>query len=122
MRAGFHLRQFASWLALAAVALQLFLSFGHVHLDGVHRTGYGVAVTGASAQSQPLPGQQPGDDGDEYCAICASIYLSANSFVPHAPELPALFTSRLTEHFDRVAIVFFAPRRTPFQSRAPPQV
>ena len=30
--------RFGSWLALAALALQLVVSFGHVHLDGVHRT------------------------------------------------------------------------------------
>ena len=29
--------RFGSWLALAALALQLVLSFGHIHLDGVHR-------------------------------------------------------------------------------------
>jgi hypothetical protein len=113
--------RFASWLALAALALQLVLSFGHVHPDGVHRA-YDVAAGAASnAQAaQPLPVQQPGDDGDDYCAICATIYLAANSFVPQAPPLPVPFVSQSIEHCDRVAVVFIAPRRTPFQSRAPP--
>ncbi len=120
MRWGLCGKPFASWLALGALALQLVVSFGHVHLDGVHRPYDGMAVTGSSAQAQPLPAQPSGDAGDDYCAICASIYLAASSFVPQAPELPALFTTRLIEHSDLAAMVFVAPRRTPFQSRAPP--
>ena len=120
MRWARHIRRFGGCLALAALALQLVLSFGHVHLGGVHRTYYGTTVAGSSAQVQPLPAQHPGDDGDDYCAICATIYLAANSFVPQAPQLPALFASRLIEHADRGAIVFVVPRRSAFQSRAPP--
>ena len=113
-------RRFAGCLALAALALRLVLSFGHVHLDGVHPASHGTTVAGASTQSQQLPAHQPGSDGDDYCVICATIYLTANSFVPQAPQLPALFGFRLIEHVDRIAIIFVAPRRTPFQSRAPP--
>ena len=29
-------RRLTGWLALAALALQLVVSFGHVHLDGIH--------------------------------------------------------------------------------------
>jgi hypothetical protein len=113
-------KRLASWLALAALALQLVLSFGHGHFGGVHAASYGTTVVGSGARSQPPPAQQPGDDGDDYCAICATIYLAASSFVPQAPQLPALFASRLIEHVDRIAIIFVAPRRSPFQSRAPP--
>jgi hypothetical protein len=113
-------RRLASWLALGALALQLVLSFGHVHLGGVHPAYQGPTVAGTSARSQHIPAQQPGDDGDDYCSICATIHLTANSFVPQAPQLPALVAFRLIEHVDRIAIVFVAPRRTLFQSRAPP--
>ena len=83
-------KQFASWLAAAALALQLVLTFGHVHVDGIRRTSPAVNVTGSATQvSQSVPGQQPGNDADDYCAICATIYLAANSFVPQAPQLPA---------------------------------
>ena len=65
--------------------------------------------------------QQPGSDADDYCAICATISVAANSFIPQAPQLPALFASRLIEHFDPVAISSSVPpQRTFFQSRAPP--
>jgi hypothetical protein len=67
-----------------------------------------------------LPAGQPGDDDDGYCAICATIYFTAHSFVPEPPHLPALFVSRPIEHCVRVAAALGTPRRTPFQSRAPP--
>jgi hypothetical protein len=110
-------------LALFAIALQIALSFGHLHLEGVRRTDPGLAALRPGVQSaQLLPAQQPGDDDDQYCAICASIYLAANSFVPVAPELPVPLASQAVEHFDRTAAIFVLPRRALFQSRAPPLV
>ena len=114
------MRRFCGSLGLAALALQLILSFGHVHLVGMHRVLQGTAVARASLQAPQLPAQQPGDDGDDYCAVCATIYLAANSFVPQAPQLPVPFVSRPIEHFYRVAVDFIVSRRAPFQSRAPP--
>jgi len=115
-------RRLTSWLALAALALQLVVSFGHVHLDGIHCGNRAASLAAARAQAEQLPAQQPGDNDDGYCAICATIYLTASSFVPQAPQLPALFTSTPIKHFVRSAIVFVATGRTPFQSRAPPLI
>lgn len=121
MLSGFRRGRFASWLALTALALQLVLSFGHVHLDGTGRGDYRVTAAGLSAQaSRPPPVQHSGDAGDDYCAICASIYLAANSFVPQPPQLAVPFHSQAVEHVDRAAVLGIALRRTPFQSRAPP--
>ena len=112
--------KFGSWLALIALAFQLAVSFGHVHLDGVRIDSEAVAVgqTGHAAQSSPA--QQPGEK-DDYCAICASLYLAANSFVPSPPPLPVpLLLSSAIAHIDYGAASFVAPRRPAFQSRAPP--
>jgi hypothetical protein len=105
-------------LALIALALQFAVSFGHVHIDNTYpaRTIIGLGTRAA----QSLPAQQPGQDGDDYCAICASIYLAANSFVPVAPLLPVPSASHLIERSDHGAPAFVAPQRAPFQSRAPP--
>ena len=113
------MRRFCGSLGLTALALQLVLSFGHVHLDGVHRVSQGTTVAASSAQAPQLPAQ-PGDDRDDYCAVCATIYLASNSFVPQAPELPVPVASRPVEHFDYAVVDLIAPRRAPFQSRAPP--
>jgi len=108
-------------LALAALALQLVMSFGHVHLVGVHHTYPTLAFSDSTAQASPRGAPQPGNDADDdYCAICATIFLAANSFLPPAPQLPVPFVSRPIEHFARVAVDFIVPRRAPFQSRAPP--
>ena len=113
--------RFGSCLALAALALQLVVSFGHVHLDGVHRASPALALSGSGAQASQLPRPQPGNDADDdYCAICATIFLAANSFLPPAPQLPVPFVSRPIEHFAPGAVDFIVPRRAPFQSRAPP--
>jgi hypothetical protein len=113
-------KRVAAWLAFAALALQIALSFGHVHIDGVHGTYRPADLTGTITLAKQLPAPQPGGDDDDYCAICATIYLTATSLTPQAPQLPARFAVQRVEHFDRVAFAFVATRRTAFQARAPP--
>jgi len=108
--------------ALVAVALQIVLSFGHHH-EGLRPSDPSLAIVhGGTQAAQSQPASHPGDDGDDYCAICASIYLAASSFVPQAPQLPVPRVSQAVEHFDRTAVIFVSPRRASFQSRAPPLV
>jgi hypothetical protein len=116
-------RRFGTWLALFALAVQMAVSFGHVHLEGIARndpTRLASATAGHAAQSLLAPQPGGGGDDDAYCPICASLYLMANSFMPAAPLLPLPSVSNLVKHFDRKAPVFVAPRRLAFQSRAPP--
>jgi hypothetical protein len=112
--------RFGSWLALIALAFQLAVSFGHVHVDGV-RVAPNVSAVGQPVHTaQLLPAQQPGGK-DDYCAICASLYLAAHSFVPLPPPVPApLPLSSAIAHIDYGAALVVAPRRPAFQSRAPP--
>ena len=44
-----------NWLAPAALALQLALSFAHVHVSGVYGLHHGNEVSGASATIDKLP-------------------------------------------------------------------
>jgi hypothetical protein len=111
--------RFGSWLALIALAFQLAVSFGHVHLDGV---GIGASAVGWPTHAAHSVPAQPPADNDDYCAICASLYLTANSFVPSAPPLPMPPRSSAIAHIDHGAALFIAPRRLAFQSRAPPLV
>jgi hypothetical protein len=121
-----HRRKFGGLLALFALALQLGLSFGHIHTEELF--GSGRAAPSASVgdharwlSSDQRTNQTSSDHSDDYCAICATTYLLSSSFVPKAPQpLPPTFISRPVEHSSSVAAIFVAPRRAPFQSRAPP--
>jgi hypothetical protein len=114
-------RRSGSWLGLTALALQLVLSFGHVHLEGI-RSGTPALLTPERLATQPSPAQHPTHDADDYCAICATIHLASTSFLPDPPQLPVPFVSQTVEHFHHLAFIFIAPQRTAFQSRAPPLV
>jgi hypothetical protein len=78
-----------TWLALTALALQLVLSFAHVHFAGAFSPLGGAVISGATIETYKLPIPEPADTGDEYCALCASIHLVASSVVPQAPQLAA---------------------------------
>jgi hypothetical protein len=114
-------RQSGAYLALAALALQIVLSFGHVHLSAVSDVSLSATthqVTPTQAQSQP-PAQNPSGD-DDYCAICASIFLASTSFTPAPPVLPVPAVFQRIEHFVDNPRDLTEPRRPAFQSRAPP--
>ncbi|HXQ50215.1 MAG TPA: hypothetical protein VN802_03905 [Stellaceae bacterium] len=107
-------------LALAALALQLVLSFGHIHPGDIFRPGASTlagAVTPAPSTPQPQPPTLPDHDG---CAICASMAMAASSALP-APVLllPPSLTGRASQPLPLPPIVASAPR-PPFQTRAPP--
>jgi Protein of unknown function (DUF2946) len=110
-----------SVLALIALVLQIVLAFDHVHLHGLPQNHHAAIVQHtATAQTAPqMPAQNPADDQD-YCAVCASIFLASSAFAPAPPQLP------LPTRFQRVERAFnaghaLAERQRPgFRSRAPP--
>ena len=109
-------RRVSGWLALFALALQLVLSFGHVHAGD-------FAVPGAAQAQAVAPAGDAPPDGDEHgdCAICATLHLNS-VLLPDAPQ-PAepLRTAdgrfATSDAFDKTSEARFA-----FQARAPPQV
>jgi hypothetical protein len=115
-------KRYSALLALAAVALQIALSFGHVHLNLPSSVGDSpVPHYGTLAQTSPqTPAQHPADD--DYCAICASIFLVSSSFTPAPPTLPVPVGFQRIEHSFDNARGCTQPRRFAFQSRAPPAV
>jgi hypothetical protein len=114
-------RRCGSWLALAAMALQLVLSFGHIHLKKLASDSViPSATTSKAPSSQQNPTQHPANEADDFCAICATIHLTSSSFLPDAPLLPVPHACRTIEHFSHFTFVFISPQRAAFQSRAPP--
>lgn len=106
-----------SLLALFALALQLGLSFGHVH------TGeFALSSAQASLTNNPSPASSPDQDaGNDVCAVCATIAM-ANTVVDSAP--PALPLPLITHGAPIVIAAALDSERLQrlfFQSRAPPR-
>jgi hypothetical protein len=119
-------RRDAALLALGALVLQIVLAFGHVHLNPRGRTGDLRQTLSAQHQvvAQPLrqrPEQVPGDDND-YCAICASIFLTSSAFTPAPPHLLIPANFQRMEHCFNAARPVAEPLRLAFRSRAPPVI
>ena len=108
-------------LALIALALQVVLTFGHVHLRGLPGDSHAAVAKQVRLAHSPqqTPTQIPADN-DDYCAICASIFLASSAFAPAPPQLlvPANF-QRIEHHFN-AARSLVESLRLAFRSRAPP--
>src|ERR1700730_2591004 len=83
-----------AWLAFFALACQLLLSFGHVHLG---KPGGGLAALAAAVDSggnstaapPSPPPKNPASFPDDFCAICANIGLASALVVPVSPSIVA---------------------------------
>jgi hypothetical protein len=111
-------RQCGACLALVALALQLALSFGHLHARDISASGISFAKT-HTASSWQSPSKLA--DDEDLCPVCFSGFLLSTSFVPDAPQPPVSFAFESIDRlFARTIALVAAIRRTPFQPRAPP--
>jgi hypothetical protein len=108
-------------LAVIALALQIALTFGHVHLRGLAGGSHGLIAEQFRLAHVPgqLPAPHPGDD-DDYCAICASIFLASSVFTASPPQLVVPVNFQRIEHSLDVASPVLQTLRLAFRSRAPP--
>jgi hypothetical protein len=113
--------KFGGRLALFALALQIALSFGHIHREDIYGPARATSATATGAVADnSAPSDRSSKHSDDYCAICATMSLLGSSFVATAPQLPLPVVSHFIDHVDRVAAIFVPTRRASFQSRAPP--
>jgi hypothetical protein len=114
-------RRHGALLALAALVLQILLSFGHVHLHGVAQSApaaitHSIALADKNSRTPaPIPA-----DTDDYCAICASIFLASSAFAPAPPQLVVPASFQRIEHCFKAARPLAESLRLAFRSRAPP--
>jgi hypothetical protein len=113
-------REIFGRLALFALATQLVLSFGHVHLHEPHAPAASPVSCDAKTQAPSKTPCPAHDDDDEHCSICWTIAI-AGSIVLAAP--PVLEIPRVTVVSPRPPIVVgqLAEASTvKFQARGPP--
>ena len=114
-----------SYLALFALAFQLAVSFGHVHVERIAPPSVGAsALAGAQPSADDLnaPSNPTGREGlaDDHCPICTLIHL-AGTLVPaemSSLPLPTVFSRlrlELAAEFDLTA-----SHAALFRARAPP--
>jgi Protein of unknown function (DUF2946) len=108
-------------LALIALAVQIVVTFGHVHLhSGVQNAPAAITHSTVRAdKNSQTPTPIPGDDED-YCALCASIFLTSTAFAPAPPQLPLPANFERVEHFSNAAAAVKPRQHLAFRSRAPP--
>jgi hypothetical protein len=117
-----HIRR-GSWLALLALAINLGLSFGHIHaIDGKgfqHRLASQIATIAPSDDGQ-TPGHHDGDPADLLCPICMAAGAIAHALNSAPPALPlALAEAPIDQTIEHEPGLPQRPRAA-FYSRGPP--
>jgi hypothetical protein len=117
-----NIRQ-GSWAALIALAINLALSFGHVHaIDGKgpgHPAG-ALAAFMSPDDSDHGPGQPDRDHADYLCPICLASAAMASAIAPTPPVLPVAFVIGTIDQPIEQAKAVVEPQHPAYQSRGPP--
>jgi len=113
------------WLALFALACELVLSFGHVHLGknagNVWTAAFGAASTAdAGPINQTTPAKGPVSTTDDFCAICANINLVGTSALPILASILAPVSRLISLPAPRTEIRPRAIATLAFRARGPP--
>jgi len=106
------------------MALQLALSFGHIHLDHVSAgSGQTSVHRAASATSAGLTANDelPAQPSDE-CAVCALIALANSLVLPVPATLPVPTQFAVAQHEPALVSHLATATLRSFQARAPPLV
>jgi hypothetical protein len=113
-----------TWLALFALAINLGLSFGHIHAMGGKDPGRGIAVAAVASVTSSDGGQRQNSPdhshADELCPICMAAAAMANSLVSAPPALPTEFANVTIDRTIEPVVALVERPRAAFQSRGPP--
>jgi hypothetical protein len=116
--------RWGSYLALFALAFQLVISFGHLHLEGGAPSRASALLTAhmsaiAKAVVDPATKQSPAI-ADDHCPICALIHLSGTLVTTEAPALPRLAIFGRLLLLAAIQFELAASHHSPLGARAPP--
>jgi hypothetical protein len=111
-----------SWLALAALVINLALAFGHVHgFAGKVSERSGVLIAAIVGPDGDQNRHHPSDNhSDSLCPICMATAVMGNGLAPTPPVLQIEFAeARIDQPIDHFRFLLQAPRAA-FESRGPP--
>ena len=111
-----------AWCALFAMALQLALSFGHVHLNNLvsQKQAPGISEQAPATGPNGEPGRSKSGAAHDPCFICRLIHL-ADTLVPAAlPSLSLPVVASPIRHAIEIDREPAASRPSFFHARAPP--
>lgn len=112
-------RRIGAGVALLALALQLVLSFGHLHLADIASPSAPAVLQTAAAPDSGSPSDRHHRVHD-VCAICATLNLTASSLLPAVAALALPFAIERAWRADFESVrISFEPHFL-FQARAPP--
>jgi hypothetical protein len=122
-----HIRR-GGLLALVALAINLALSFGHIHTidakGGHHATSPWIVSAISSydghVANQSLPSLPDDDLGDQLCPICMAASGMATGMAPLLPAVSVQFTAASVDYAGAATPDVRALHRSVFQSRGPP--
>jgi hypothetical protein len=115
-------------LALFALAIQIVLSFGHIHTDEFGLASAKSAPTALADSSSATflsthdPIHKSNGSADLDCPICASIQLAATSAPSAAPTLPLPARIGMFRLEAPAALALASSPHSLFRARAPPSV
>jgi hypothetical protein len=117
-----NIRQ-GSWAALIALAINLALSFGHVHAIDDKGLGHGsgaLVAAFASPDDDHRHGQGGDNHADDLCPICVASTAIASALAPTPPVVRVEFVIGTIAHAIEATCATVEPQRAAFQSRGPP--
>jgi hypothetical protein len=108
-------------LALLALAVQVILSFGHVHLSIFAPTSTpSAAAIGSVLPGGGAPSHNPDGSPDADCQICAVMQLASMSAASAPPALPLPTSFRSIRLQAPAELAASSSPHALFQARAPP--
>jgi hypothetical protein len=113
-------RYFGARLALIAVALQLVLTFGHVHLALKTAADQEMSWAAAGSGGSDPSDRNPSGLAELDCPLCALLHLSATTTPALAPALPPPIAAAFVTLTPHASTRLVASARISQQARAPP--
>ena len=109
-----------SWLALVAIAINLALSFGHIHAIGGRGSDRVIAAVPGVSDHGKAPGHSDDPQADYLCPICIASSAIANAMASSPPAILLQLTATVVDRpIAPVRLAVLLPRAA-FQSRGPP--